>query len=254
MKKIDLMVFSFVFLLFFTNVPNIRAESLNLPDDYNQTLDLEQTLTYRFNKVNETSNYVEFGWGGPHCALEEGGSMELIFNGVYNESTWWGGVVYEPFFNITFKLADGSVNCTLPNKSNNAIADALILSILPWHPGILTTINWTYHDETAESLASSGYMEGELNINSNNSFRTYDYIQNSGAQKTMLIYNETSGILDYWNSSFGNYYLEAGLEIEEYNPEEKTLEIPSYPMILIIGVSTLTAIFVFEKNNDLRKK
>ncbi len=250
MKKIELFVISFVCLLFFSNIPNVHSESMNLPKDYNQTLDLEQHLIYRFEKVNETSNYVEFGWGGPHCALEEGGSLELIFNGVYSESTWWGGVVTEPFFNITFKYADGSVNCTLPNKSNNAIADALVLSISPWYPGILTTNNWTYHDETAESLASSGWMEGTLNINSNNSFRTYDYIQTSGAQRTMLIYNETSGFLDYWNSSFGNYYLEANLEIEEYIPEEKSLEIPSYPLILILGVSTLTTIFVLGKNKN----
>ncbi|MHA1511409.1 MAG: hypothetical protein ACTSRX_06790 [Promethearchaeota archaeon] len=244
MKKLDLLVISFVFLLFFTNIPNSHSESMNLPKDYNQTLDLEQTLIYRFEKVNETSNYVEFGWGGPHCALEEGGSLELIFNGVYNESTWWGGVVTEPFFNITFKHADGSVNRTLTNKSNNAIADALILSISPWYPGILTTINWTYHDETAESLASSGWMEGTLNISSDNGFRTYNYTQKGGAQKTILVYNETSGLLDNWNTSFGNYYLEARFPSED---------IPSYPIVVIFGVSTLTVIFVLKEIIGLRK-
>ena len=244
MKKLDLLVVSFVFLLFFTNVPIAHTESMNLPKDYNQSLDLEQPLIYRFEKVNESSNYVEFGWGGPHCALEEGGSLELIFNGVYNESTWWGGVVTEPFFNITFKYADGSVNCSLTNKSNNAIADALILSISPWYPGILTTINWTYHDEIAESLASSGWMEGTLNISSNNGFRTYDYVQKGEAQKTLLVYNETSGILDNWNTSFGSYYLEAG---------PQRADIPSFPIVSIFGFSILAVILVSEKIRISRK-
>jgi len=244
MKKLDSLVISFVFLLFLTNVPNVHSESMNLPKDYNQTLDLEQPLIYEFIKVNETSNYVEFGLGGPHCALEKGGSMELIFNGVYNESTWWGGVVTEPFFNITFKHADGSVNCSLTNKSNNAIADALILGISPWYPGILTTINWTYHNETAEAQASSEYMEGTLNISSNNGFLTYNYIQKSGAQKTILVYNETSGIMDNWNTSFGSYYLEARLQREE---------IPSFPIVLIFGFSILAVIFVLGKIRSFRK-
>ncbi len=238
MKKIDLLVISFVFLLFFTNIQTVHTESMNLPNDYNQSLDLEQPLIYRFEKVNETSNYVEFGWGGPHCALEEGGSLELIFNGVYNESMWGGEVVTEPFFNITFMHADGSVNCTLTNKSNNAIAAALILSIYPWYPGILTTINWTYHDETAVSIASSGLMEGTLNISSDNGLRTYNYIQNGEAQKTMLVYNETSGLLDNWITSFGSYYLEAGPQREF---------IPSYPIVSIFGFSTLAVIIISKK-------
>ena len=245
MKKLDLLVISFVFLLFFTNIPIAHTESMNLPKDYNQTLDLEQPLIYEFNKVNESTNYVEFGWGGPHCALEKGGSMELIFNGVYNESTWWGGVVTEPFFNITFKHADGSVNCSLTNKSNNAIADALILGISPWYPGILTTINWTYHNEAAESQATSEYMEGTLNISSNNGLRTYNYIQKSGAQKTILVYNETSGILDNWNTSFGGYYLEAGPQRDD---------IPSFPIVSIFAFSLLAVIFISEKIRISRKK
>ena len=244
MKKSDLLIISFAFSLFFTNIPYVRTESINLPNYYNQTLDLEQPLIYKFENVNETTKYVEFGLGGPHCALEKGGYMEIVFNGVYIESTWWGGVVTEPFFNITFKYADGSVNCTLTNKSNNAIADALILSISPWYPGILTTINWTYHNEMAESSASSEGMEGALNISSNNGFRTYNYIQKSGAQKTMLVYNETSGVLDNWNTSFGSYYLEARLHRED---------IPSYPVVLIFGFSTLAVIFVLGKMRDFRK-
>jgi len=246
MKKSELLIISFGFLLLFTNIPHVHTESVNLPNGYNQALNLEQPRIYKFTKVNETTNYVEFGVRGPHCALEKGGFMELLFNGVYNESTWWGGVVTEPFFNVTFKHADGSINCTLTNKSNNAIADALILSISPWYPGILTTVNWTYHDETAQSLASGGWMEGTLNISSNNGFRTYNYIQNGGAQKSMLVYNETSGFLENWNTSFGNYYLEAKLQREG---------IPSYPLVIFFGFSTLAVIFIignirnFKKNN-----
>jgi len=244
MKKLDLLVISFVFLLFFTKVPNAHTESINLPNNYNQTLDLEQTLIYRFEEVNETSNYVEFWEEGTFCALEKGGSMELTFNGVYNKTLWDMMVLTEPFFNITFKYADGSVNCSLTNISNNAIANALILSISPWCPGILTTINWTYHDETAESLASSGWMEGTLNISSDNGLRTYNYVQNGEAQKTMLIYNETSGIIDNWITSFGSYYLEAG-------PQRK--DIPSYPIVSIFGFSILAAILVSGKIRSSRK-
>ncbi|QEE14902.1 hypothetical protein DSAG12_00723 [Promethearchaeum syntrophicum] len=251
MKKSELLIISFGFLLLFTNLPYVHTESGNLPNDYNQALNLEQPLKYKFKKVNETTNYVEFGWGGPHCALEKGGSMELLFNGLYNESTYRGDFVNEPFFNVTFIHADGSINCTLTNKSNNAIAETLILSIYPWYPGILTTVNWTYHDETAESSASSELMEGTLNISSTNGFRTYNYVQNSGAQKTILVYNETSGFLDNWNTSFGNYYLEATLQREG---------IQSYPLVIFFGFCTLVVSFVirkirkFKKNNNFNTK
>ncbi len=244
MKKLNLLAISLVFLLIFTKLPNAHSESMNLPEDYNQSLDLEQPLIYRFEKVNETSNYVKFWEEETFCALEKGGSMELTFNGVYNK-TLWDMVLTEPFFNITFKYADGSVNCSLTNISNNAIANALILSIYPWCPGILTTINWTHHDETAESLASSGWMEGTLNISSDNGLRTYNYVQKTGAQKTMLIYNETSGIIDNWNTSFGSYYLEAGPQRED---------IPSFPVVSIFGFSLLAVIFVSEKIRISRKK
>lgn len=243
MKKLNLLAISLVFLLIFTKLPYAHTESMNLPKDYNQSLDLDQPLIYRFENVNETSNYVEFWEEGTFCALEKGGSMELTFNGVYNK-TLWDMVLTEPFFNITFKYADGSVNCSLTNISNNAIANALILSIYPWCPGIITTINWTYHDETAESIASSEPMEGALNISSENGLRTYDYVQNGEAQKTMLIYNETSGVIDNWITSFGSYYLEAGPQRED---------IPSYPIVSIFGFSILAAILVSGKIRRSRK-
>ena len=202
----------------------------------------------------EDSNGIMTIWGVGSCNIEEGGTIEFIENGNYSS---YG--IEEMHYNITFKGSDNQINQTIGNYSSTNTAYAFILGFGFFQPSIRTQPNWTSLDDTAISVsntpASALYsLNGTLEITSLDGIRTYDYEQNAslGNQKTFLEYQESTGILLCWQSSFFGYSLTARLNMTTSVLPENALEnqgfsIPGYSSFSLIVMSAIIIPFLLSK-------
>ena len=137
------------------------------------------------------------------------------------------------------------------NISNTESANALLISFPGFLSGFLLPIinNSTYNIE-AEVLSASWftvdreftYKETDLTMD------MYFKCGGSFPQETRLIYEKTTGLLLYVDTIGQYYHLEITLEsydvdLGEGNPQTQ-LEIPSYPIILIVSVSIIVSCMI----------
>jgi hypothetical protein len=186
------------------------------------------------------SNGVVIGWGGfaGNYSSEVNGQIEFTLVGF---STTWSGDI--PFFNITFKLANGQVNGTIANISNEDLAFLFTLNIGMFVPGAIAKINWTENTLLAQNEvntpADQPYsMNGTLTVTTQNGRVTYDYKQNesNGDQKCKLVYDESSGIIQSWNSSIFNYYMTAVLHQHQ---DDNKISGYNLPIIIVSAIAII---------------
>jgi uncharacterized membrane protein len=100
--------------------------------------------------------------------------------------------------------------------NDSLIGSELMLSIWPWFPGLVSSLNWADVDREANSSAT-GWMAGTLEIRTAASSKTYIYHQGpTGNQNTTLVYDLQTGILlaAYTEIYIANDY-HLGLQLSE---------------------------------------
>lgn len=157
--------------------------------------------------------------------LVEWYSHGLFINATTNSAVTFNLTEYQPS-NLTFP-SEGllSIGNTTVTSDNEDIASSLTLSVWPWHPGLVTHINWTHHTLQATAAAESVYLQGTLTVEENLSYEfgsfnrkavKFVYNQNSslGNQNTSLVYDMATGVLlqSLSEIQFDEYYV-IGLEL-----------------------------------------
>jgi len=212
------------------------AAATALPEGYSGEANSIYSLEY---DIVESNGIMDLTFAPDYIplstAIEEGGSIILDYTGFHEE---WG--VFHPFFNVTVKLANGDVNRTVANVSDSALDMVFILGFYPFGAGFLLPTNWSANDHSALTAANTPAgdmfsMNGTLEITSKRGYRTYDYFQNpaNGIQATFLKYEEETGVLVEFESSFLDYHMKAVLK--GYN-----WFIPGYTTVFILGITIVS--------------
>ncbi len=105
-------------------------------------------------------------------------------------------------------------NLTRSNATMFEIASNLALSIYPWFPGFLTSVNWTRETQLAQTGKAT--LMGTLQVsNTTETFFgiplpviVYDFKQSNHFQTTTLTYSLKTGALLSANTVAGNYKLQ----------------------------------------------
>lgn len=235
----NLFIFGMILVLF-ANSFAISTENQNVP--------------YKYVYDIENSNGVMEIWGFGNCSTETGGTIEFLENGNYSS---WG--VEEMHYNLTFTTSANYVNKSIGNYSSTSVAFAFLLGFGYFQPSIKTHTNWTKNDASAIGVANTPTSElyslnGTLDISSANGIRTYDYEQNEtiGNQKVLLKYQESTGILQRWESFFLGYNLTANLNYTASILPAKALEntgfsIPGYSPLILIVQLTIVVPFIISR-------
>lgn len=212
-------------------------------------VDFENVWTYN---IKEANGKVLHPTTYTSIALEVGGKIEVKFVGFYEYINPWFSINYGmmPFFNVTFRYKDGTINSTVANVSNYDLAFTLSLNIGDFVPGIYTKNNWTANDKLALAESNTpasdvffGYKNGTLKIQSSFNKRTYEYKQNlaKGNQNSTMIFDEKTGILQAFTCEFGNYHLKAELS---------GFSIPGYsPLLIISGSIAIISVLIKRKTH-----
>jgi uncharacterized membrane protein len=120
--------------------------------------------------------------------------------------------------------------------NDSLIGSELMLSIWPWLPGLVSSLNWADVDQKANSSAT-GWMAGVLEIRTTASAKTYIYHQGpTGNQNTTLVYDLQTGILlaAYTEIYIANDY-HLGLQLSE------AALLPTPLALLVVGASVTPA-------------
>ncbi|MHA1647481.1 MAG: hypothetical protein ACTSVU_05780 [Promethearchaeota archaeon] len=209
--------------------------------------DLPNSLEY---EIIDSNGFVNFFPAGT-VATEAGGKIKLNYNGDYEE---WG--VLQPFFNVTFYLANQTVNTTIANVSESTIGMNLILGFGGFSPNVIIEPNWTAADSEALTIANTPAneswpgMNGTLKYGSKLGNHYYNFTQNpaNGTQNTYIQYNETTGILQAFESKFLDYHLKAKLNAAQFLNFETTMDIPGYPLFILVVISLISIGVGIKKN------
>jgi len=114
--------------------------------------------------------------------------------------------------------------------NDSLIGSELMLSIWPWFPGLVSSLNWADVDQKANSSAT-GWMAGVLEIRTTARAKTYIYHQGpTGNQNTTLVYDVQTGILlaAYTEIYIANDY-HLGLQLSE------AVLLPTPLALLVVG-------------------
>ena len=135
-------------------------------------------------------------------------------------------------------------NLTRRNATMYEIASNLALSIYPWFPGFLTSVNWTRETQLAQTGANT--LMGTLTVTNitQSSFGTpipairFDFKQNNYFQNTTLVYALATGALLSADAVVGNYKLK--ITALSSNITTASLPTPLTPIQIIASLDTLS--------------
>lgn len=221
--------------LFLLNTQPTSAQVVPYSQEVTPTAYMSPQISWRVKNVSIEP--VEYGFGsGTFWSVSE--NQHLIFN--------------------IQKIADNEVhgiftigNLTLP-ANDSRIAGELVFSIWPWFPGLVSHLDWMMVDQDAIN-AATGFMEGELEILTSATTKTYTYHQGAwGNQNTSLTYELRSGILleGYTEFFFLNDY-HLGIE---FAGTTWNLTSAFYFVIIFILVICLTSISLIITSYRSRKE
>lgn len=180
------------------------------------------TPVLKWTITNVTERAVGWGWGGDLFWQAHTGQL----------------VVFE-----VHEIRDDEIhglftigNMTLPTNDSR-IAGELMFSIWPWFTGLVSHLNWAAVDQAASDSAT-GWMEGDMEIRTSATTKTYIYHQGSyGNQNTTLVYDTNTGILQAAYSEFffaEDYHL--GLQLVQASLFLTPLTLIVLTGIVIIGL------------------
>ena len=128
---------------------------------------------------------------------------------------------------VTYNITSSQNNMTDPNSGvfsignatniatdNYDLANNFVLSIYPWLPGfVLDSYIWSLNEADARDAAASGFLQGNLTITNLKNYTLagfsrsavqFIYSENlaNGNQNTTLIYDYSTGVLLYANTTY----------------------------------------------------
>lgn len=218
------------------------------------TIGYLQNHVLSFTILNSSGSVYFYPYGT--ITLESQGMINLTYTGEFLE---YGQL--EPFFDVSVILANGTIEAEILNVSQSAIGMTFIWGFGGFNPNLIPLYDWNSLDEAATTVANAPASElwpslnGSLTISDNSDVHIYDFTQNplNGTQSTYLVYNQTTGILEEFESSFGDYYLHAQFtsQIVEPADDDKTnpneLSISGFPFIFMIGGLTIGILCIITK-------
>jgi hypothetical protein len=247
----------------------LEIESLNFTNNY------LSSLSYDINQFGGDIGWFNFTpWPGDayegQWKTNQGGEIIVNTTGFYNKDpNDWGNVFNDPisWFDIEiFENSSGILNSnfTLYNRSNSEIAWALTLGYNNFQPGFhINTIGNLTNVKMLALQEASGFIPGIVSNEETDLTLKITFEQVGGGQRTSLIYEKSTGILLWANTTFANFLLE--MSIEGYIPWESEEDIlPSQPnkltyfipylIIILISVISIFSIFIVSKfTNKIRK-
>ena len=258
-KKTGLLIWARTKLAPFTNPLGYTLE-MSLT---NYSLDLTHTYSYNVTKFNEAAIFW-YKWNNyfDTWTTNVGGIVNMSFTGYYlkdpNEPEWatdaFPNDVPRAWLNleIFYKGFSGQIGpqISLNNISNREAAMQMTIGYGDMQTGFLipSIDNLTFIKEKALAAANPG----EVQIIENDLTIQINYNQIGGFhQKTSLIYEKLTGLLQWVDTNVGNYTL--GLNLIGFTPPQKTTptmpnyNIPSYGFY-ILGLVILISSIIISRN------
>ncbi len=169
----------FLLLLLGGNIMSASAQS-TAQYSVNVTPSPFVTPVLKWTITNVTERAVGWGWGGDLFWQAQPGQLVVFEIYEFRDDELHG------LFTIG--------NLTLPTNDSR-IAGELMFSIWPWFTGLVSHLDWAAVDQAATDSAT-GWMEGNIEIHTSATEKTYTYHQGSfGNQNTTLVYDKNTGVL-----------------------------------------------------------
>jgi len=218
MKRIKNIAYFFAILmliqlLFLSFTPNVKANP-EIPTQYYQDLDLNNTYEYNVIQFNGPIEWYNMSWGFEGEAnTNQGGQIKVNFTGNYDKHPFDTSIFNDPIPWIDIEILEKNLavletNFTLANISNTEVALNLMLGYNNFQSGFLIPVE-NLTDVKGKAMAeSSGWSTGKVTIEETNNFIYIEYDQDDEGQKTSLIYERWTGLLVWAKTSLAGYLLE----------------------------------------------
>jgi hypothetical protein len=215
---------SLLLLLLVGNVTQTSAQSTT-QYSANVTPSPFVTPVLKWGITNVTERAVGWGWGG---------------------DLFWQAQAHQQVIFEVQELRDDELhgvftigNLTLPTNDSR-IAGELMFSIWPWFTGLVSHLDWETVDQAAIDSAT-GWMEGDMEIRTSATTKTYIYHQGSfGNQNTTLVYDINTGVLRAAYSEFffaEDYHL--GLQLVE-----AALYLTPITFVVLVGIGFIVLLVI----------
>lgn len=231
-----------IFLMTFLTVCIPLATAADIPAEYSSSLQLNTEYTYNVEEFEAKPIYwvtLDYSSMRDVVRCEAGGQIivKLVkFDAKeaadYSSSAFPSQI---PYIDITFKNKTGTQTAELTGISNSEAAMALALSYSGFLSGFIIPVSDLSGLESSAEAQNAGFMAAIIKVTEAGNSITFSFDQTSGAQKTVVTYDKTTGVLQ-------------SAEVDNlFGPDLKiTLNqlIPGYPIeLLTMGIS-LGAIMV----------
>ena len=230
----------------------VKADE-TIPEEYYQDFNLNGTYVYDI--LNADSSYI--GWWGLDWAFKEnvetiaGNQIVVNFTGFYEKHSGDYSSFPNPAPYISIQFVG---NTTLLNVTNAEAASTLLIGYFSFLSGFFVPLNSTNVNWLKDTANNTNYDDTELTITETSSYILFDFIQISGAQRTELIYNITSGLLLWARTRMGFNTFEIALE--GFTPPQDSSILPINPYLVIIIASLIigSPFLIVPKVNNKTKK
>jgi hypothetical protein len=221
-------------------------QSTNASNPYYSNLKKWNYILYQVNDYNQTAGLSYFTDTNQSFTIIAHTNSHILYE--YLSIGGKGPSPYDPnniqaYGNFYFG------NLTRSNVTMYEIASNLALSIYPWFPGFLTSVNWTR--ETQQAQAGRATLGGTLQMNNKteNFFGIsipvieYDFKQTNHFQNTNLTYSLQTGALLSANTIAGNYKLQITALSTDISVQG-IYSSPITPLQILASLASLTAVTI----------
>ena len=256
-KKVSRIIISLLFiqLIFSTYITSIKAE-IEIPNNYNQDLDLDEIYIYDIHSFNTSEHWTAPSKGFANTTA--GGQLKINFTGFYDKDPNDFFNLFEspiPYMDIEFVINRSGIlttNITFYNVSNGEAAQNLLLGYNKFKSGFLIPIN-DFDNLTQEAHAQDEppFMNATVTVQEISTTLSFEFKQKTFLQqKTNCIYNKVSGLLTYANTTFGNFFLEMSL-VNHPNLDSDSISVPSYHVLtVVLAISIIITIKIRSYNKN----
>ncbi|MBY9019487.1 MAG: hypothetical protein KGD67_00420 [Candidatus Lokiarchaeota archaeon] len=187
--------------IFFISIPNVRA-SQEIPEEFNQDLNLNGTYVYNVTQFGGDLNWIGFNWSSKfNTTTNFGGQISVNFTGFYDKDpddifNLFGSPM--SYMDIEFIENQAGIllsNHTFNNVSNGEAAFNTLLGYNAFQSGFLIPINNLTKLKEQALAQDAGFMIGDITVEETYNFISFDFKQGSGTQNTTLVYEKQSGLL-----------------------------------------------------------
>ena len=235
---VTLLAISFLFLSLHLKTAN----AINTPA-------IGVTYTYDVLSTNGKVEWYASGSEGNQTIYENGTIIFKLENksagdnnySALTTNVWYGNISFT-FLNST---SDQEVNFTRDQISSNEVSSNLILNIFGWDPGFIAPTNdWAENAQIIETVNNdAGSYGGNLQITNGNELFSVKF--DSATQASNFIYDKTSGVLLYANTSFLGFNLE--IILEGFSPDDLVGVIPGFPVGVLLFFTGIGLLVIFLK-------